>query len=218
MLAPSTVKVLHGVVASIFKAAIKDRVVQASPCDGTRLPKVDPRRVEPLTTGQVEALITAVPPRFRALILLGAGTGGRQGEAFGLSLDRVDFLRRTLRVDGQLQLVQNGAPYLAPPKTAKSHRTIPLPQIVLDALAAHLAEFPATPVPIRIGTPSGSVEEVCLLFTDARGRPLRRANFSAAVWRPAARAAGLEPGIGFHAPRHYYASLLIRSRRVREDR
>lgn len=30
------------------------------------------------------------------------------------------------------------------------------------------------------------------------------------VWRPIAKAAGLEPRTGFHALRHYYASLLIR--------
>jgi len=30
------------------------------------------------------------------------------------------------------------------------------------------------------------------------------------VWRPAARSAGIPSGVGFHALRHFYASLLIR--------
>ena len=30
------------------------------------------------------------------------------------------------------------------------------------------------------------------------------------MWVPAVKAAGLRPGTGFHALRHYYASLLIR--------
>jgi hypothetical protein len=30
----------------------------------------------------------------------------RQGECFGLALDRIDFLRRTVRVDRQLVLIE----------------------------------------------------------------------------------------------------------------
>jgi len=45
---------------------------------------------------------------------------------------------------------------------------------------------------------------------DFGGSPLRRSRFSERVWRPAATAVGLVPGVGFHALRHYYASLLIR--------
>lgn len=41
----------------------------------------------------MEALTDAMPGRYRALITLAAGTGLRQGEAFGLGPDRVEFLR-----------------------------------------------------------------------------------------------------------------------------
>jgi hypothetical protein len=47
-LAPSTVGVVHGVVSGIFRAAVRDRLIVANPCDGTRLPKTTPSRVEPL--------------------------------------------------------------------------------------------------------------------------------------------------------------------------
>ncbi|UQX09551.1 N-terminal phage integrase SAM-like domain-containing protein [Candidatus Mycobacterium methanotrophicum] len=39
-LAPATVGVLHGIVSTIFKSAIRDRRVASNPCDGTKLPKV----------------------------------------------------------------------------------------------------------------------------------------------------------------------------------
>src|SRR5262249_55784761 len=38
-LAAATVQVIHGIVAAIFKAAIRDRRVSASPCDSTTLPR-----------------------------------------------------------------------------------------------------------------------------------------------------------------------------------
>ena len=118
----------------------------------------------------------------------------RQGECFGLTVDRVRFLERTVTVDRQLVTVQGQAPTLAPPKTPASNRTIPLPQVVVDALAAHLAAFPAEP--------DG------LVFT-LSGKPITRSVFGH-KWRAAVETAGLPAGTGFHALRHYYASLLIR--------
>jgi integrase len=171
--------------------------VSASPCEGTRLPKSDRRHVEPLPTDAVRELEAAIPPRFRAMVTLGAGTGLRQGEAFGLSVDRVDFLRRTLTVDRQLITLAGREPYLAPPKTQASVRVIPLPQVVVEALAGHLAAFPAG--------------DDGFVFTSVEGRPLRRQHFSARVWRPAVAATPSIPaGTRFHDLRHYYASLLIR--------
>jgi integrase len=85
-LAPRSVILAHGVVAGVFKAAIRDRLIASNPCDGTRLPKVPRQQIEPLPTETVWALVEAVPPRYRALVILAAGTGMRQGEALGLTV------------------------------------------------------------------------------------------------------------------------------------
>jgi integrase len=194
-LQPNTIGVTHGYVAAIFKSAIRDRKVTSSPCEGTKLPKCEPKQVVPRSTEVVRALAESVPERYAALVLLAAGTGLRQGEAFGLTLDRVDFLRRSLTVDRQLVSMPRKSPYLAPPKTAASYRTIPLPRMVVEALSEHVRLFPPGP--------DG------FLFTTPKGEPLRRTAFSAKVWRPAAAEAGAA-GVVFHELRHYYASLLIR--------
>ncbi|HEV3401024.1 MAG TPA: site-specific integrase, partial [Acidimicrobiales bacterium] len=110
-------------------------------------------------------------------------------------LPHVDFLRRRLAVEQQLVTLAGRPPYLAPPKTAASRRAIPLPTVVSEALASHLERFPAG--------------DAGLIFTTERGEPIRRNRFGE-VWRRAADAAGLAEGVGFHALRHYYASLLIR--------
>ncbi len=194
-LAPATVGVIHGLVAAIFKAGVRDRKLPASPCEGIKLPRKEPRQLVPLPTDAVRRLSEAVPDRYSALIVLAAGTGLRQGEAFGLTVDRVDFLRRTLKVDRQLVLLARQEPRHGPPKTRASYRVVPLPQVVLEALAAHLRDFP----PGAAG----------LIFTTAEGSPLSRTRFSASVWRRAADRAGVQ-GAVFHDLRHYYASLLIR--------
>ena len=195
-LQPSTVGVLHGILSGILRAAVADRRIPSNPCEGTRLPKAEKKLVEPNKTSEIHALEQAMPDRFRALVTLAAGTGMRQGECFGLTVDRIDFLRRTVRVDRQLVIPKGAEPTFGPPKTRASVRTIPLPQTVVDALAAHLAQFPASPTG--------------LVFTTEDGKPIRRTMFSARVWRPAVKASGVRQGTRFHDLRHYYASLLIR--------
>jgi integrase len=202
-LAPATIEVVYSFLAGIFRAAVRDRLLVISPCVDVRLPKPEPKRVEPLATEKVEALIEAMPARYRALIVLAAGTGLRQGEAFGMELETVDFLRRTLEVRQQLVTMPGKAPYLAPPKTPASYRTVPLPQVVIDALAAHLAAFPAVPVEITDATvrPEPKRRRAALIFTTRAGLPIRRTRFST-IWRPAAATAELGDGVTFHDLRH----------------
>jgi integrase len=196
VLEPATVEVVCRYVVAILRSAVQDRVIVSNPAVGIRLPKVELRRIEPLAVETVQALGVAVPDRYRALVVWAAGTGMRQGECFGLTVDRVDFLRRQVTVDRQLVLEPKTGPAFGPPKTAASYRTIPLPPVVIDALAVHLRDFAPGP--------DGFV------FTGANDGPIRRTRFSD-VWRPAVKAAGAPEGTGFHALRHFYASLLIRA-------
>jgi hypothetical protein len=62
-------------------------------------------------------------------------------EDLRLTVDRVDFLRRSLAVDRQLVLLPGAPPCFGPPKTRSSHRTVRVPQFTIDTLAADLAEF-----------------------------------------------------------------------------
>lgn len=78
-LAPSTVRVIHGIVSSIFRAAIRDQRLGTNPCDGTRLPHRERRLVVPLRTEQVARLRDEVPRELRALVTFTAGTGMRAG-------------------------------------------------------------------------------------------------------------------------------------------
>jgi integrase len=78
-------------------------------------------------------------------------------------------------------------------KTANSRRTVPLPQSVADALAAHLAEFG----PGREG----------FIFTAPEGGPVRGTRFRE-VWRRTLQSAGMVR-VRPHDLRHFYASLLI---------
>jgi len=194
-LAPGTVVTVRQKVNAVFAAALADRVIASNPCTGLRLPRPVGKQVHPMAHTEVVAMADTVPARYRALMLAGAGTGMRQGELLGLTVDRVDFLRRTLRVDRQLVTLVGQAPVFGPTKTAASVRTIPVPSVVLEAITAHLQAYGAGPER--------------LIFTNEEGGPIRR-NHAGKVWRSAAKRAEI-PGRSFHHLRHYCASVLIAS-------
>src|SRR5262249_51453192 len=110
------------------------------------------------------------------------------------TVDRIDFLRRRVRVDRQLLAVVNGRPVYGPPKSQAGFRTVPMPSVVGDTVSAHLARF-------GIGPHS-------LVFTNTFGRPLQRSAFFTA-WHRAANIAEIPEWATFHDLRHFYASLLI---------
>ena len=194
-LAPSTVEVVYRYLVSILRSAADDRVIAANPAARVKLPKVDKPVVVPLEVEQVERLAAAMTDRYRAAVVLAAGTGLRVSECLGLTVDRVDFLRRTIRVDRQLVMLAGSTSIFGPPKTASSVRTVPMPTIVGEALAQHLATYPAG--------------QDGLIFTTPTGAPVRRTTFWD-EWRRTVKAAGMAKGTRFHELRHFYASLLIR--------
>lgn len=197
-LAPSTLERVHGRVSAVFGAAMRDRVIAVSPCGNVKLPRRGPAPIEDvLTPAQVHALAAAMPPRYRALVIAGAGLGLRPGELFGLATSRVDFLRRTVRVDQQLVRVRGRGVELGPTKTPASNRTVPLPNVVGEALAAHLAAWPEHP-------------DLGLIFTNERGAPIQQHPF-AMVWATARERARLPAWATPHDLRHHYASVLIAS-------
>lgn len=192
VLAPASVANVYRTVAAIFSAAVKDRIIAASPCDGVVLPRPTATEVVPPTVAEVGALLDAMPGRYRLAGLLAAGAGLRQGEALGLTLDRVDFLRRTARIDRQLISPPTGAPVFGPTKSEASVRSVPLADVVLCGLAEHVARYPQGP--------DG------LLLTNENGQPMRRNRFGE-MWRGSTTRAGLS--FRYHDLRHHFASALI---------
>lgn len=196
-LAPTYVRTIFTNVSAVFSAAVDDGLIATNPCraGSVKLPKRQVHTIEPWPLGQVETVIDALPSRYRALGVVAAGCGLRQGEAFGLRVRDVDFLRQRVHVEQQVKIVRSQL-VIDRPKGGKT-RTVPLPSTVAAALAEHLRRYPA-----------GGDD---LVFTSRERTPINRTHFNGYVWKPALRAAGVEQSRanGMHALRHFYASALI---------
>jgi integrase len=209
VLADTTMRNTLSFVRSVFASAVHDGRISRDPSRRVRLPEPEDRRTVPLTVAQVKALHTAMPPRQAAMVIVQAGLGLRAGELLGLRVSDVNFLRREVSITCQLE---PGSKERArtDPKTRRSRRTVPLPRVVAEALAAHLTRWPAGD--------DGSI------WTTRSGRVPRHEHYmksiKLAVTRVNAAACEAEQGGGkdplrvpadatSHALRHHYASILI---------
>ncbi|QOV35633.1 site-specific integrase [Streptomyces ferrugineus] len=139
LLGPGSVRNVYDVLVRLMTAAVEDKVIAASPCRRITLPPMPDEEVAPPTVAQVEAIARVMPPYIRAAIVTLAGSGLRIGELLGLKVSDVDFKAGTIRVERQR--LQSGK--IGPPKTAKSRRTVPVGEVVTDALLTHLATRPS---------------------------------------------------------------------------
>lgn len=191
-LAPSTVRKCWALAGSVLRLAVRDGLIARTPARDVELPALDREEPTIITAEQILALAEAIGPEWRAVVLLGGFGGLRFGEIAGLQVRDLDLLRRRVTIRRTASDVR-GKVIVGPPKTRKAIRTITVPQVVADALAAHLA---------------GGAGAESFVFTDTAGGPLRRTHWVRRVWRPAVKAAGLE-GLTPHDLRHSHVALLI---------
>lgn len=205
-LAPESVRSYYGRLASLFAFAERDEVIALTPCRNVPLPAPQGRRKRPaVTPEQVHALGAALPERYRPVAYL-AALGLRRAEVFGLQVGDLDVTRHTLTVRRTVTPVR-GQLVIGAPKTAKSARTIQLPESVSIFLGQHLAEQGTahTPGAFVVSAPEGG--------------PVRPDLFRRRVWAPACVSAGLGAmvgpegkevyeGLGLHDLRHAAVALM----------
>lgn len=193
-LAPGTVKTRFTNVRSVLRAAVRDGRIATDPTNGVDLPRRRKREAAMTipTPDDVRKLLEAADERFAGFIAVCAFAGLRLGEAAALKADDVDFLRRRLNVERQVQRGAEGGVEIRLPKYG-SERVIPVPDDLLQILSTHIA--------------LGHRGE--WLFQGSGDTPPHQ-NTVGYWWRKTQAAAGLS-GIRLHDLRHFYASGLIAS-------
>lgn len=210
-LAETTKQVVFAHVGSALNGAVDDELIAKNPCraPSVRKPKPDKRKISPWSNEWIFGMHDTIGGRYQVLVALGAGLGLRQGEAFGLAVEDVDFLKGWVDVRRQVKVV-GGRLVFALPKRRKVRR-VPLPGSVRDELAAHLAEFDAVDVTLPWEEPGGKPTTARLIVTTSNGNACKRPSFNSYEWRRARQKVGIPAGRenGFHALRHYFASTLL---------
>jgi integrase len=210
-LSPGTVRQTFIHFSAILSAAVDDEMLAKNPCKSRSVvpPAVPRPRIVPWQLARVRGVIDAHPARYRAPPAVGAAAGLRQGEIFGLAVDDVDFLRRTIHVVRQVKYVRNQLVF-APPKYGTG-RDVPLSDALAVVLSEHIRQFPPVTVELPWGDPGAAKVrkvKVPLLFTSRERKALNRNYINQFIWKPALAEAGVAPqrSNGMHALRHFCAS------------
>ncbi|MFK8844905.1 tyrosine-type recombinase/integrase [Streptomyces sp. Ac-502] len=232
-LGPTSIRLVWASLSGILQNAVEDRRLIRNPCRSGTVgpPAATPGRVEAWPPERVLAVRAAMPDRSRLLVVLGAGLGLRQGEAFGLGLEDIDFAKEVVHVRRQVKRVGSSLCFALP--KGRKVRDVPLPSSVARDIQWHAKVFaplrvtlpwddprpPKTPVEAKHRRP----RTFNLLVTGRRRNAIDRKSFNTYVWKPALARAGViaplqegRPGRppvwepsrehGFHALRHFYAS------------
>ena len=183
----STVAKAYRLLRSVLATAVDDDLLPRNPCRLRGAATERPPERPVLTLDQINALVAAIEPRYRLLVLLAVFGSLRWGELMGLQRGDIDLNAMTVQVSRSVSEV-GGELVVKAPKSAAGVRRIALPTGLRDEVRAHLDEFAE---PGRTGR----------VFVGPRGQTLRRSNWTK-IWRPAKKAAGIPDGVHLHDLRH----------------
>lgn len=162
-----TVAKAYRLLHAIFTTAVEeDRIVRRNPCRIMGASKEDSMEREVISLPTVFAIADAVPPRYRALVLLATFADLRWGELAGLRRENLDLETCEVRVVETVAELDAGGLLPETPKSRAGQRTVAFPAELVPELRWHMERF-AEP------GPRGAV------FVGPQGGRLRRSNFYA---------------------------------------
>jgi integrase len=183
----------HVVLSAMLDVAVRQERITRNVARGANLPEIRHKEAAFFERDDVDRIIEAVPEQYRGFIAVQGVLGLRFGEAAALRRRSVDALHR--RLEARESLAEIGGQLTFGPTKTHAARKIPLPPSMLAMLTEHIDE--------RTGHSPDA-----LLFTSARGFPIRYSRFRPTVWVPTLKTLAL-PVVGMHALRHSAAARMI---------
>lgn len=130
---PKTVKNVHGVLHKAMQQAVANGYIRFNPTNSCILPRIEKKELQPLDEAETKLFLDAVKGHpLELLYTITLFTGLREGEALGLTWDRVDFMRGTILISKQLQKEKKkgGEFRLVSLKNDKPRRITPAPWVM----------------------------------------------------------------------------------------
>jgi integrase len=202
-LAPRSVRYVHTTLNLMLKQALADDLVARNVAELAPAPPAERKRVKPFTPAEALRFLEVVKgDEHESLYVTTLGLALRRGEVLGLRWQDVDWAKRQVIINGQLQRIdgEGGGLRWLEPKTDASVAVLDVPDFVMDALLAQKD---------RQALLSGSSRwrESGYVFTTQRGGPLEPDNVT--HYFPAFLKAHGMRHQRFHDLRHSAASLLL---------
>ncbi len=203
-LSPTSVRKYHVMLHSVFKRAVRDRIIVTNPCESIELPKVPPRKARILAPEEYDRLVAEIPDRFRVLVMTDIETGLRWGELIALRPRHIDFLRKLISVEQTIVEVSRKHSPTGERMIVKDYpkdnefRTLRVSETLLRAIARRIEQLGLTR------------DDLIFASTETSGgKPISRNTFRTKVWLPALERSGIDFHVRVHDLRHAHASWLL---------
>ena len=202
-LSPKTVGYIHVVLHMALEQAVIEKLVSNNVAKLVKRPKQTKHEITPLTIEEIKIFLAATKShRFHVPFLVECHTGLRRGELLGLRWKDIDFGNKTLSVNQSLIRTRQQGLIMSEPKTAKSKRTIPIAEEVIDMLKQHKAKQNQNKL-----IAGSAYNDTGLVFSSELGNPIDPRNFTEQFERMLEQA-GLRR-VRFHDMRHSHATMLL---------
>jgi integrase len=197
-----SIRYVHATLRAALEDAMREELLEKNVATLVRPPAVAKAERVPLTVEEIRSLLKSTKDdRLHAMFVVLALLGLRRSEVLGLRWEDVDLVAGTMqvrrglhRIDGKLRLMET--------KTARSRRTIPLPEPVASSLRTHLSEQERERHGLAEQWP-----DLGFVFTTPIGTPVDPDNCSKVV-RAAMKKAGVRV-VRMHDLRHGCVSVLL---------
>jgi integrase len=187
----------YGLLRTLMATAVTQDLIPATPCVVRGAGQVKrARKIRPATLAELEAVVAALPQKYRPMALLAAWCALRFGELAELRRSDVDLKAGTLTISRGVVRTKEHTRLVKDPKTEAGRRTVAIPPHLIPILREHLSV---------VRGKDG------LLFPSASD-PTKQLAHSALnkVWLRARAEAG-RPDLAFHDLRHTGAVLAAQS-------
>jgi integrase len=182
----------YGLLRTILGQAVRDELIRSNPCHirgGGNAKRV--KKIKPATLAELEAVVGAMPERYRVMVLLASWCGLRFGELAELRRGDVNTKSGTIHVRRGV-VRADGKTLVKKPKSDAGVRDVAIPPRLLPLIRQHL----------RTHAEAGKDG---LLFPARGGGHLAPSSLYRVFYR--ARAAAGRPDLRFHDLRHTGAVL-----------
>jgi len=191
-----TVHHIHKVIHSALDKAVETRKIAHNVSDAVTLPQIKRREIQTLTQEEQEKFLAVLGehrlgPAFLTLL----GTGMRRGELLALQWQDVDLKKGLIHIRRGVTYTK-GQFVFQEPKTEKSRRIVPLPEVVLEALLQHQYKMIA----------EGNFGPNKPVFCTQNGNYIIPRNFNRTFYS-LCKKAGINKNL--HALRHTFATRLL---------
>jgi integrase len=207
-LAPRMVQLIHVTIHKALKQAVMDGLIPRNVTEAVKPPQPEKKEIRPLSPEQARALLRAAKEeKLEALYVIAITTGMRQGELLALKWEDVNFEAGVMQVRRTLSTATGGGFTFGAPKTAKSRRSIKLPNTALSSLRKHRK----AQLEERMKLGELFVDQG-LVFTSRVGTPISRQDVITRSFKPLLRRAGLFEAYLRHPPTRQRRTRQVRAR------